>query len=302
MPKKLGVLTVHGMGEQKKDYANSMIEELRRRIRDSSVAIDENDIAWEAGYWADDIQGDQDQLWKTLSKNPNMSYTKLRRFVVSALGDAVGYQRVSSPDGGRRDYYEEFHQSINESLKNLREKLGDDDKPLIVIAHSLGSVIMSNYIWDAQKAAQQATQREKMSGTAFDRMETLAGFITFGSTIPLFALAYNQRQNFQFPPDKIEDYFPDASPNRVRRAVKWINFFDADDVLGYPIRHLGPSYRMVQDKEINVGGLLTFWNPFSHTDYWTDNDFTVPVAKAIGGVLKLLRNTRSKPPPLTIGA
>ena len=33
---------------------------------------------------------------------------------------------------------------------------------------------------------------------------------------------------------------------------------------------------------------MTFWNPFSHTGYWTDNDFTVPVAKAIGSVLKLL--------------
>ena len=280
MPKELGVLTVHGMGEQKKDYANSMIEELHDQIFGDSVSIENSDIAWEAGYWADDIQGDQDQLWKTLSKNPNMSCTKLRRFVVSALGDAVGYQRVSSPDGGRKDYYEKFHQSINESLKNLRQKTGDDDKPLIVIAHSLGSVIMSNYIWDAQQG--------KVPGTAFERMETLAGFITFGSTIPLFALAYNQRQNFQFPPDKIGDYFPNANPNRVRRAIKWINFFDADDVLGYPIRHLGPSYRMVQDKEVNVGGLLTFWNPFSHTGYWTDNDFTVPVAKAIGSVLKLL--------------
>ncbi len=294
MPKKLGVLTVHGMGDQKPDYADPMIEELHNRIFGDSVSIEESDIAWEAGYWADDIQDEQDKLWKTLSKNPNMSYTKLRRFVISALGDAVGYQRVGSSNVGRTDYYGQFHQSIHASLRNLRQQLGDDDKPLIVIAHSLGSVIMSNYIWDAQK--------RKVKGTPFERMETLAGLITFGSTIPLFALAYNQRQNIQFPPENIENYFPDASSNGVKRAVKWINFFDADDVLGYPIRHLGPSYRIVEDREINVGGLLTFWNPFSHADYWTDNDFTVPVAEAIEGALKLLRRKNEQTPALKSGA
>ena len=278
--KKLGVLTVHGMGDQKPDYAEPMIQELHGRIFGDSVGVGDSDIAWEAGYWADDIQKEQNELWKTLSKNPNMSYTKLRRFVVSALGDAVGYQRVGSSNIGRPDYYGQFHQSIHASLRNLRQRLGDEDKPLIVIAHSLGSVIMSNYIWDAQHG--------NVSGTAFERMETLTGFITFGSTIPLFAMAYTHRRNFQFPPGNIGDCFPGASPEEIDSVVQWINFFDADDVLGYPIQPLGNSYEMVDDREVNVGGFFTSWNPFSHAAYWTDNDFTIPVAKAIKGVHALL--------------
>ena len=280
MPKKLGVLTVHGMGDQERNYAEPMIEELHGRIFGGSVSIDGSDIAWESGYWADDIQDKQNQLWGDLSKNPNMSHTKLRRFVVSEMGDAVAYQRVPSAAGVRENYYRKFHDSITHSIENLQAQLGDGEKPLIIIAHSLGSVIMSNYIWDAQ--------RGKVQGTPFQRMETLAGFITFGSTLPLFALAYKERQNIKFPPENISSYFPNARPNRVKRAVKWLNFFDADDVLGYPIRHLGPSYKMVQDKEVNVGGILTSWNPFSHTGYWTDNDFTKPVAEAIREVLTLL--------------
>ena len=279
------------MGDQNPDYANPMIQELHERIFGDSVSIEESDIAWEAGYWADDIQKEQNELWKTLSKNPNMSYTKLRQFVISYLGDAIAYQRVpAGRNRNRTNYYSLFHRSIKNGLRNLRRRLGGD-KPLIVIAHSLGSVIMSNYIWDAQKG-----QKGKIKGTPFERMETLAGLITFGSTIPLFALAYNQRQNILFPPENIENYFPDASSNRVKQAVKWINFFDADDVLGYPIQPLGNSYEMVEDREINVGGLFTSWNPFSHADYWTDNDFTIPVAEAIEGVLKLLRS-KKKPTP-----
>ena len=280
MPKKLGVLTVHGMGDQEPDYADPMIEELHRRIFGDSVSIEDSGIAWEAGHWADAIQPAQDQLWEDLSDNPNMSYTKLRQFVISYLGDAIAYQRVHASNNGRMNYYEKFHQSINGSLKNLQEKIGDEDKPLIVIAHSLGSVIMSNYIWDAQ--------HRNASGTAFERMETLAGFITLGSTIPLFALAYKQRKNILFPPKNIENYFPDASSNGVKQAIKWINFFDADDVLGYPIQPLGVGYEMVDDREVNVGGLFTSWNPFSHAAYWTDNDFTIPVAEAIKGVHDLL--------------
>lgn len=283
MPKTLGVLTVHGMGDQKPDYAKPMIKELHDRIFGESISIEDSGIAWEAGHWADAIQPAQNQLWEDLSDNPKMSYTKLRQFVISYLGDAIAYQRVGSSNSARMDYYEKFHQSINGSLKNLRQQLGDDDKPLIVIAHSLGSVIMSNYIWDVQKE-----DKEDVKGTPFECMETLAGLITFGSTIPLFALAYNQRQNIQFPPENIENYFPDASSNGVKQVIKWINFFDADDVLGYPIQPLGVGYEMVDDREVNVGGLFTFWNPFSHADYWTDNDFTIPVAEAIKGVHDLL--------------
>ena len=278
------------MGDQEPDYAKPMIQELHNRIFGDSVGIEDSEIAWEAGYWANAIQNEQEQLWVNLSDNPYMSYTRLRQFVISALGDAIAYQRVpSNKKRNRTNYYALFHRSIKTGLKNLRRRLGGD-KPLIVIAHSLGSVIMSNYIWDAQHG--------KVSGAPFERMETLAGFITFGSTIPLFALAYTHRRNFLFPPGNIGDCFPGASQEEIDSVVQWINFFDADDVLGYPIHPLGVGYEIVDDREVNVGGLLTSWNPLSHKAYWTDNDFTVPVAEAIGGVLKLMQNTRKKSPPL----
>ncbi|HSX82661.1 MAG TPA: hypothetical protein VLQ80_29380 [Candidatus Saccharimonadia bacterium] len=38
---------------------------------------------------------------------------------------------------------------------------------------------------------------------------------------------------------------------------------------------------MSADLEINVGNLLTAWNPIAPTAYWTDNDFTKPVAQLI---------------------
>ena len=37
--------------------------------------------------------------------------------------------------------------------------------------------------------------------TKFEQMETLAGFITFGSPISLFALAFEPSISFEFPPE-----------------------------------------------------------------------------------------------------
>ena len=77
----------------------------------------------------------------------------------------------------------------------------------------------------------------------------------------------------------------------LREAARWLNFFDADDVLGYPLRPLSPSYHdaVTADLQINVGSPLRSWNPLSHEEYWTDNDFTAPVATLIRELLDASR-------------
>ncbi|NIQ25048.1 MAG: hypothetical protein GTN88_00295, partial [Gammaproteobacteria bacterium] len=71
------------------------------------------------------------------------------------------------------------------------------------------------------------------------------------------------------------------------KGASWLNFFDPDDVLGYPLKPLSPEYRRAvsRDITINVGGIAASWNPLSHSKYWTDNDFTKPVAKFIDKLL-----------------
>jgi hypothetical protein len=74
----------------------------------------------------------------------------------------------------------------------------------------------------------------------------------------------------------------------IRNAAHWLNVYDPDDVLGYSIKLLYPEYlskSQIEDHPINVGGLLTSWNPLSHNAYWTDNDFTKPVAKLIEAIV-----------------
>jgi hypothetical protein len=259
----VGVLVVHGIGVQKPDFANEFINEMNKRLNDLDVAP--ATVKWEAAYWADLLTGPEEKLWNDVSASFNLDWVKIRKFFINVFADAIAYQRIP---GEGHDMYREIHRRIQTHLGNLQAAFGRPDTPLVVVAHSLGSVIMSNYIWDEQKHKGRGTN-------SFDRMETLSGMVTFGSTIPLFTLALPEVRSIEFPPATL--------PENLKAKAKWLNFVDADDVLGYPLKPLSPSYAqaVTDDIEINVGGLFTSWNPISHNEYWTDDDFTKPVARLI---------------------
>ena len=262
----LGVLIVHGMGAQPADFADAFVAEMQGRLL--RLGVDPEAIAWRAGWWADIVNQREDKLWNTLSRDHTLRYDRTRRFVISHFGDALAYQRVPSQG---MDVYRAIHGRIREHLAALRDQMGGD-KPIVILAHSLGSAIVSNYIWDEQKAPTTGT-------TATQRMETVAGLVTFGSNIPLFTLCLDEVVAIRFP-------VPALDPS-LRAAARWLNFFDADDVLGYPLRSLSASYHdaVSADLQINVGSALRSWNPLSHEEYWTDNDFTGLVASLIRELL-----------------
>ena len=127
--------------------------------------------------------------------------------------------------------------------------------------------IMSNYVWDIQQNPNQRL-------SDFENMKHLAGLVTFGCNIPLFTFAHTNPQPIAFPGDNLSA--------TQKGNAKWLNFYDEDDVLGYPLRQISDGYKgLVKDKHVNSGGLLTSWNPLSHNGYWTDNDVTKPAANLI---------------------
>ena len=150
--------------------------------------------------------------------------------------------------------------------------LEGESVPLIVMAHSLGGHIMSNFIWDRQKSPPAGL-------SDFEKMKTLAGMVTFGCNIPLYTFAYKKVVPIKFPAPGLK--------KPIRDKAKWLNFFDPDDILGWPLKPLSTGYREVVTKDvpINVGGWLASWNPASHSGYWTDNDFTKPVSRFIASLL-----------------
>ena len=235
-----------------------------------SKTKDANAIAWQPIYWADVLEQRELKYFRDAKRNGDLDYTKLRKFVITALGDAVGSVEVKST---HQSTYHQIGKRITDAFKELYEVgLEQNSAPLIVMAHSLGGQIVSNYIWDMQRGHTQAP-------TDFERMKTLAGMVTFGCNIPLFTFAYKQVKPITFPATGLK--------KAVRDKARWLNFYDPDDILGWPLKPINAAYKKVVDRDIaiNVGALFSSWNPASHNGYWTDNDFTKPVSRLIASFL-----------------
>jgi hypothetical protein len=271
MNKKLGVLLVHGMGSVTDDFAHDAIHHLRERV--SGRGLNPEDIAWEAAYWAPVLSAQENQLWVDLSADHDLNWAKLRKFFINAFGNVSGYHL---DPGHPESYYGKLQQTIHAGLLALRARLGGEDRPLVVIAHSLGSVIVSDYIWDRQKGR----DAERFGAGRFERMETLAGLVTLGSNIPFFTLGCNPAISIEFPPPGL--------PEKLRKKARWLNLYDSDDVLGWPLKPLSVSYNdaVTEDIEVSVGNILTSWNPANHAAYWTDDAVMKPVSYLIGSILE----------------
>jgi hypothetical protein len=190
---------------------------------------------------------------------------------MSALGDPAsylsGYFRNDAP------VYAKIHECVRTSLERLDARLGTvGNKPLVVLAHSLGGVVMSNYIWDEQRG--QGAGR-----TAFERTETLTGLVTYGCNIPLFLPPSPPIECVRFPAPTL--------PAQYRPAAAWRNVYDPDDVLGYPIADIWdePHGTVIDDVAINAGMWPMSETPFAHTAYDRDDDFLDIVERVLRGVL-----------------
>lgn len=204
-----------------------------------------------------------------------LNFATLRWLLVHFVGDAVAYQHAP----GQREVYDEIHRVFASALRRVAERAGAD-QPLCVLAHSLGSVIASNYFYDLQAQAGgrdilSEDLRSEIGATPLEHGETFSGFYTFGSPIALWSLRHAEFGN----------------PTRVPRG-EWLNFFDRDDVIASPLQPLNDAYERAvsEDVEVSLGGLLSGWNPLAHTGYWSAAPVIDRIARSMGDLWK-----RSKP-------
>ena len=107
----------------------------------------------------------------------------------------------------------------------------------------------------------------------------LSGFITFGCNIPLFTFACTEVVPIRFPPPRL--------PAHLKRNARWLNFFDPDDVLAWPLKSINAAYADVvhSDERIHVGGPVTGRTPAAHLAYWDDRRFARQAAKFLDTLL-----------------
>jgi len=200
--------------------------------------------------------------------------------------------------------YKDAQVRIYEAIEDVYKKCGE--VPIVLISQSLGCQIMSSYLWDAQlylrnqNGGNFTIDSRSIWGSAhlanyttdhddYLCLKSLKTWFTTGCNIPIFVSGFNDVRAVH---NRQHDYNFD-----------WFNYFDYDDVLGYPLAPLsalfnaqstghGQSYaNAVTDIQVNandgiVGGILSSWNPMSHTQYWSDDTVLDAVANSLIKPLK----------------
>ena len=255
METKIGVLMIRGAGKSGFDAQVKFTKKINKRL--SNSGIDTNNIIYEHVDWYGPTQKFQEKLWNRIKQNrKKLASLWLREFVLYLVSDMVAYTGIPGRDS---DTYQKTHELIFESIKKLEAKL-PWDAPLVIIAASLGTSLINNYIWDRQKLSDD----DPWINTPFQRFETLTGFFLFGNNIPLFITGYDPDdwKPVKFPSDKLA--------TDLKTLAKWVNYYDRHDPLGFPMKDINQYFKgsAMIDEEINVGNPLFSWNIGSHLSYW----------------------------------
>ena len=283
---QVALITVHGMGETPRDYAAGVFGELRSRL---GPALRER-ATFHSVYYQDILQKNEQIVWERVDRGGTVHYEGLRKFMLFGFADAAGLENRKEDPGS---VYELAQGQIARALlaaylTNPATNPANPDLPVVFLAHSLGCQVLSSYIYDAQKAQGggratagiwrdiDAWSRLALGRLLTDREKhflsagTCAGLVTTGCNIPIFVAAHKEMH-----------IKPIAPPTAL---FHWLNLYDPDDVLGWPLQPLSAGYRsLVEDRTINAGQgavnwLLKSWNPLSHNSYWQDGEVLEPLA------------------------
>lgn len=254
---KLIIVTIPGIGSKKPTYSQPLHDDLLARFYGTPL-YGQYKIIEALPFYKTAMDKNQDDLFARLEKHNSLGGPlSMRKFVLEAFGDGVTFEHnAQDPDSN----YFKAHKHLKETFETANAEIAKHPgAQLVIVASSLGAHMLSNYIYDVQKGGGifQSTPI-----TANNNLENLAYLATIGCNIPLFISGFAEK-----------DIVPFRKP--AHPLFRWDNYFDKDDVLGWPMKYLSPAYQnMVNDYEINTGMYVG-----SHTRYWDDNEFTVPFAK-----------------------
>jgi len=279
---KIGVVVIHGVSARTSGnedttggltFSAHMARRVLRKLGNSA-----DRVAWKEIVWSDILQDRQAAYFETIKDKTRADDP--RAFVMAALSDAAAYRKTTD---GSAAIYEQVHARVELAMRSLEDEIGPSGHVLI-LAHSLGAHIMSNYIYDQQKFVHRNGQSRFSS--PLQNMQTVAGIMTFGCNIPIFL--------FAFPPHDITpiDFPGSALPEEAQIKTWWQNFYDKQDILAYPMGSAAPQYsdmvvaRALRDVPIHLGHPQgATWDPLSHGSYWEDAELISPVAHYIDKML-----------------
>lgn len=248
------ILIIHGIGKATTGYSRELSEGIARQSR---VIFRDNanpppTLIFHEVLWDDVLAREQALLADILRKGfglavrgaPSSVWQKifgvLKRMINTLRTDIAAEYIEDILSYREQSTYQLIHVRVADALKEVAKDPGPAS--VSIVAHSLGTVIASDFIFDRQK------NRERLAGPV-----VFKNFFTLGSPIALFALRYGGADLFTSPA-RLED-----------SSGVWLNIFDKDDPVGYPLKTLNGAYTeaVSQDVWVNTGSF-----GISHVKYF----------------------------------
>ena len=87
-------------------------------------------------------------------------------------------------------------------------------------------------------------------------------------------------------------------PDALRQDTWWHNYYDREDILGYPLAEIGAKYAALagaglEDRRINAGWGLGSFTWLSHNNYWHAAQMHRPVGQFVTNTLDAIALLRA---------
>lgn len=199
----------------------------------------------------------------------------IRKFITFFMGDVAAY--VSENDNNiRSTVWQQMEPYVSKGL------------PYSIIAHSLGSIIVFDYLFNLFEENHlflpQSEGLEHQTELSLNKISQLGvnfrHLFTLGSPIGLFLLRKGDLWKDGKKFNSIKNPINDDIEKGIKRT--WLNFYDEQDVIAYPLENLfslnttrpkGP----IKDILVNTGWFAVD----SHTRYWENQQVAVEISQVL---------------------
>ncbi len=262
--KKVIILAIPGIGRKKQGFSKPLQSDIEKYAKNTPL---EN--AWELveaiPFKIAKVDENQDLLYERLQKHNRLEgIFSFRRFVLDAFGDGVTFDNGADKPGS---VYFAVHSYLREKVQEInRLQRENPGAKMVIVAASMGVHLLCTYIWDADH--NRGIFKEQPAGEN-ENLRNLNFLFTIGCNLPLFYSGLHP------------DHIVPIDKNRRAPDFGWYNYYDKDDVLGWPLAAINDAFgAMVEDFEINAGIYVE-----AHLNYWKDKDFTKPFVQKLNSII-----------------